>query len=548
MTSFTEKRISTMILLFLMVVSQNSFAEIYFVAPDGNDQNPGAQALPWQTVGKANETVQPGDIVYLREGRYRETIQPGRSGAENQPIIFRGFESEIAVIHSRPQGVNLSGLDYIVIQGLYFEACDYFVRSYPGGCNHCIIRDNTMNQQTGWCGIEIGDRSSFNQVLRNRIHSEGIEGDCIHIGLDEVGETTGAWYNIVAGNECSGALHGGICCAGDKSRFNIIQENYIHDIGDNAIATGALTQWVLIEGNRIHNPGADADGACGIQLRSEHGIVRRNILTRNIDVTISNDAAALELQSTVDRPYVRSNKIYHNVFYNFSQGANSWYGVKLAVYNQAVQFGPNVFKNNIIFRNGAGPGGGYQIAYTRQVQTMPVDQFSGNLVSSGSVGADVVYFFEFSQLALSLQEAIQAYPPIFTESNFDANPQFRNESEYNFALTPESPCIDAGAFLTECVDSGVGYELHVEDAGYFTDGWGVMRGDEVNVGFNPPVAILHIDYENSRIAVNALISWQVGDPVSLKYSGRSPDMGAFEFDGTDHSAPETPTGVKVQSP
>jgi len=534
--------------LLLTVFSPHVSAEVYFVAPEGNDQNPGTQAMPWQTIGKANASVQPGDVIYLRQGRYRETIQPVNSGEENQPIIFSGFEDELAVIHSRPQGVNLSGLAYIVIRGLYFEACDYFVRSYPGGCNHCIVQDNIMNQQTGWCGIEIGDRSSYNQVLRNKIQSAGVEGDCIHIGMDEVGETEGAWYNIVAGNECSGALHGGICCAGDKSRFNIIQGNYIHEIGDNAIATGALTQWVLIEGNRIHNPGADADGACGIQLRSEHGIVRRNVLTRNIDITIANDAAALELQSTDDRPFVRHNKIYHNIFYNFSQGGNSWYGVKLAVYNQAVQFGPNVFKNNIIYRNGAGPGKGYQIAYTRQIQDMPIDQFSGNLLSSGVTGEAVVYFFEFGQLALTLQEALQSYPIIFNESNFDANPQFRDESEYNFVLTPDSPCIDAGAFLTECVDLGVGYELRVEDAGYFSDGWGVISGDKVNVGFNPPVRVVHIDYESNRIVVNALISWQVGDPVSLTYSGRSPDVGAFEFDGTDRSAPQTPTGVKVQTP
>lgn len=549
MTSIKLKELPFLIFFILIqFIPFEIFGAEYYISPNGNDAKSGTMAEPWQTIGKANRTLRPGDTVFFREGRYRETIQPEQSGTEDQPIFFSAFQDEVAVIHSRPQGANLSGRNYITIQGLYFEACDYFVRTYPDGCNFCIIRDCNMSQQTGWCGIEIGDGSSRNQILSNRINSGGIEGDCIHIGLDAVGELSGARFNLVSDNECFGAKHGGICCAGDKTSYNIIRNNYIHDIGDNAIATGALTKWVVIEGNRIHNPGIDLDGACGIQIRSENGIVRKNIVTRNAEVTIETDAAAMELQSTEDRPFVRNNKIYHNVIYNFSHGSNVWYGVKLAVYNTEIQFGPNVFKNNIFYKNGTGSGGGFQIGYARQVSDLPIDEFAGNLLSSGSVGSDVIYFFEFGKLALSVHESNQRYPAVFKDSNFDALPQFLNESQFNFNLRAESPCIDAGEFLTTCLNSGVGYEITVEDAGCFCDGWGIVEGDEIKVGYNVSGRIRRIDYENNKITVNKLVSWQTGDPVSLAYKGKAPEAGAFEFDGADRVAPTAPTGVKVRVP
>ncbi len=539
--------ILTFIVRFIVLPCDN-FAVDYYVAPNGDDRNPGTRMQPWQTIGKANDSVRPGDVVYLRAGRYQETIQPVRNGIEDQPVVFSSYQDEVAVIHSRPQGVNLSGRKYITIQNVHFESCDYFVRSYPDGCNFCIIRNCDMRQQRGWCGIEIGDGSSFNQVLSNKINSGGVEGDCIHIGLDAVGEKFGATFNLVANNECSGALHGGICCAGDKTRFNIIKNNYIYEIGDNAIATGALTKWVIIEGNRIHNPGTDADGACGIQLRSENGIVRKNILTRDVDVTIDSDAAAMELQSTDDRPYVRHNKIYHNVIYGFSQGSNVWYGVKLAVYNTTVQFGPNVFKNNIFFKNGTGSGSGYQVAFTRQIDDMPIDEFAGNLISTGREEGEVIYFFEYGKQSLTVQDAIQSYPTIFSASNFDALPKFNSEALFNFSLQEESPCVDAGEFLTTCVNSGVGYEVIVEDAGYFSDGWGITAGDAVKIGGNTPATIRRIDYAMNKITVNSLVSWQTGDPVSLDFAGKAPDVGAFEYNGADSVAPAAPTGVIVRLP
>lgn len=537
---------SIALLIFIFINGKFITAGEYYLAPNGSDTNPGTFQYPWQTILRANQSLQAGDTVFIRQGYYKETIQPSNNGMEGAPIIYSCYQNETPVIHYRPAGANLSGLSHIIISGIHFENCNYFVRSYPQGFDHCIIKNCVMKNQTGWCGIEIGDGCSYNKIFNNFIDSNGVEGDCIHIGMDAVGEEFGAQYNLVAYNECTGAMHSGICCAGDKTQFNIIRENYIHDIGDINIVTGALTSWVLIEGNRCHNPGMDPDGACAIQIRSEHTIIRNNILSRDAHSEIDHSAAAVELQSTDDRPFVRHNKIYNNVIYNFNQGNTSWNGIKLAVYNKDIQFGPNIFKNNIIYKNGTGNNKGYQIAFSRVVETPPIDRFDANLIRGEITGDSVIYFFEHQRQQLSLTQAKHQYPVIFLSSNIDASPLFLDEQNFDFHLQKSSPCIDAGTFLTTTIFAGSGDQIRVKDAGYFCDGWGIVDGDMIKIGSRPLVKIVNINYTNNQIKINQPIDWQPIEPVSLDYSGSAPDIGAYEFHTIkDTFSPFPPQNVKI---
>ena len=45
---------------------------IYFVSPDGSDDDPGTLAEPWRTFGKVRLEARAGDVVYFREGLYAE--------------------------------------------------------------------------------------------------------------------------------------------------------------------------------------------------------------------------------------------------------------------------------------------------------------------------------------------------------------------------------------------------------------------------------------------------------------------------------------------
>ena len=532
----------------LIHISRVESAE-YFISPNGDDSNAGTIDFPWRSIGKANDALRPGDTVYLRAGYYSETIRPVYSGSAGLYITYNGYQQEKAVIHSRPDGANLSGRNYIIIRNLYFDRCNYFVRSFPEGFDYCIIENCTMTNQTGWCGIEVGDGSNYNRIRNNTVNSGDIEGDCIHIGSDELGEIYGARYNIVEDNEASNARHGGITCAGDKTRFNIIRNNYVHDIGDNCIATGALAAWILIDGNRIHNPGTDSDGASGIQLRSEYTIVRKNVLTRNKNLDIDYDAAGILLQATDDRPYVRYNKIYNNVIYNFDQAGTPWHGLKLSVYTTIAPFGPNIFKNNIIYKNGILNANAFQIAFSRVVRNLPTDVFASNLIRGLNSSENVIYFFEFSNQKLSLIQAKQYYPSIFKETNIDHDPKFLNENSYNFELASSSPCRDAGTYLALTMTSGSGNQIIVDDASYFCDGWSITEGDQIRVGTSEPVRIVRINYTTDTITVDRTMQWNAGIGVNLNYYGSAPDIGALEYYVTpDYTAPSPPQNIIISDP
>jgi hypothetical protein len=71
---------------------------VYYVSPDGADDNPGTIDQPFATLAMAGSVLQPGDTCYLREGVYRDVLRPARSGTADQPITISGYDDETAVI------------------------------------------------------------------------------------------------------------------------------------------------------------------------------------------------------------------------------------------------------------------------------------------------------------------------------------------------------------------------------------------------------------------------------------------------------------------
>jgi len=59
--------------LFLLIFISTSFYSQIFVAPDGDDTNPGSIDQPLASMQKAQELVSAGDTVYIRGGSYDVT-------------------------------------------------------------------------------------------------------------------------------------------------------------------------------------------------------------------------------------------------------------------------------------------------------------------------------------------------------------------------------------------------------------------------------------------------------------------------------------------
>ena len=73
-------------------------AEIH-VAAGGNDANPGTKAAPFRTVQHAADVAQPGDVVTVHEGIYRERVNPPRGGkSDPNRITYQAAPGEKVVI------------------------------------------------------------------------------------------------------------------------------------------------------------------------------------------------------------------------------------------------------------------------------------------------------------------------------------------------------------------------------------------------------------------------------------------------------------------
>ncbi|MHB1036856.1 MAG: right-handed parallel beta-helix repeat-containing protein [Pirellulales bacterium] len=66
-----------------------------FVAPGGNDANPGTQAAPLRTIQRGAELAQPGDVITVRAGVYRERIDPPRGGESSaKRIVYQAASGD----------------------------------------------------------------------------------------------------------------------------------------------------------------------------------------------------------------------------------------------------------------------------------------------------------------------------------------------------------------------------------------------------------------------------------------------------------------------
>jgi hypothetical protein len=107
-------------------------------------------------------------------------------------------------------------------------------------------------------------------------------------------------------------------------------------------------------------------------------------------------------------------------------------------------------------------------------------------------------------------------------------------------LRPDSPAVDAAVALTRTRAAGSGRKLAVHDSRFFTDGFGLVDGDRVVVGSNPPVRVVDVDHSSGTLTLDEPLSWRKDDPVWPPHAGSAPDIGALEYVDSTSLAPNPP--------
>ena len=82
-------------LFLLAMLAPIASATEYHVSPAGNDVQPGTESAPLRTIQRAADLAQPGDVITVHAGTYRERVNPPRGGtSEERRIVYQAARGE----------------------------------------------------------------------------------------------------------------------------------------------------------------------------------------------------------------------------------------------------------------------------------------------------------------------------------------------------------------------------------------------------------------------------------------------------------------------
>jgi parallel beta-helix repeat protein len=563
-------------------------AATYYVAPSGNDANPGTINAPWRTIDKANLTLRAGDTVILRAGVYNEVIYPKQSGLPGQKITYTRLPGERVVIQGKP------GLGQLVVLFRSHIVVDGLELSY----GHGLVKANLR-----WSWVLLGGQNAnYNEIRNCRLVRQGDPLTLYRQGYWDRGfDIGGGRYNVIENNYIRG-LNQGIHVR-NGAQYNRIRNNTISETSQSSIVLE--TSLGVVQGNLIeHNILEGSAIEDGIQFHqnlklstkstdvSNFGvIVRDNIFRNHAENAIDlKGAAYVVIESNTFYGTIGSNNgplngwnrnalntitcgagsisrdviIRHNIFYDNSNGIKLHPGYKVyhntIAYNNRDYTGSNSsfapkaptdfvgiiqadatygrigIKNNLI---GGHKNGGQVVLRMMSSSSLAIDYnlyFNSGAINLGaSTGAKSwqrftleswrAFLRNYSNVQGRDENSLATSDPRFVRV---ATPLASVHTQHDFALANGSPAIDQGGPLTWAKGNGSGVTLPVQDAGYFFYGYGITTGDLIKVGNNPPVRITAINYGTNQLTLATPITWRDGDGVSWPYNGAAPDIGASE--------------------
>jgi len=149
---------------FIQFFSQTT----YYVAPSasgGSDSNAGTLAAPFETLQYAINQLSAGDVLYIREGIYRETITIDEDGTSGNLITIENYNNEVVTIDGT---VDVAGTwsTYGSVSGAYQ------LSSYSTDITQLFVDDEPM-VNARWPNAQFNDDSIFSHST----WAQGDEGD-----------------------------------------------------------------------------------------------------------------------------------------------------------------------------------------------------------------------------------------------------------------------------------------------------------------------------------------------------------------------------------
>ena len=164
-------------------------AQQLYVSPTGNDGGAGTEAAPLRTIQAALEKAQPGTVITLAPGEYREEPTTVRDGAPDAPITIKGPEN----------GKDPSGRNQAVLFGTG--------RIFNIDHSYYTLEGFTIDGQEQLSGAQVPADLAAIDTFKNSVRDRVEDSKLIYVGSsdtssDITGVTIRNMFLTEAGTEC----------------------------------------------------------------------------------------------------------------------------------------------------------------------------------------------------------------------------------------------------------------------------------------------------------------------------------------------------------
>ncbi len=402
-----------MAVIFLGFFGAVSFASAadYYVDqnnPQASDSNSGTEALPWQTLTKAANTVVAGDTVYVKAGRYTDTtgtwekaFNPVNSGTASNPITFKSHTQGTAVLVSNGNGSVAIGIferSYIVIDGFKAEGTMAIYTS-----DHITIQNSEVIYGSAGFSCQTCDKSlnwgivvqggSYCLVYNNYVHNMLNSGNTTH-NTAAIMQQANSSYNIFM-NNLADAGNGTVFSAYGQKGGNI---NY--NVWKNNIATNCTV------------------GFYGMGSTDETKYSTFNEYFNNI---VTNCTSAFEQHHNS-----QDWSIYNNTAYNVTNFLSGGYYMESSNHDNV----RNKVWNNLVYSA--------QNAFFREISTVTWSRFLSYADYNNFCSTQYLFYWNYGSSKTSDFTATQYGGVTFTNMT-TVDPKFVNLSAGDYHLQSTSP-------------------------------------------------------------------------------------------------------------
>jgi hypothetical protein len=145
-----------------------------------SDSNPGTPEAPWKTIRRATDAAEPGDIVIVRAGTYREWIYFERGGNTTAgPIVLSAAPGENVVIDGKGVEDSSNG---VFLDKSHVRIVGLEVANWPSnamwieGASHFEIKDCEVHHVPYGIGVAMGSHDFvFNRVVAHHFDLYGFD-------------------------------------------------------------------------------------------------------------------------------------------------------------------------------------------------------------------------------------------------------------------------------------------------------------------------------------------------------------------------------------